>query len=108
MKSSRRRGVGFRGSPQPRQRDVRDRATPANRRACEGLLWVVKLNASTIEAYCPDCDRGHYVITGWELTHWTDALDLVGACADDAACADGDDCTLVRQLRGPHSRTCAW
>ena len=43
-----------------------------NRRPCEGLLWVVKVDGSTIEAYCPDCDREHYVITGWLTTLWAD------------------------------------
>lgn len=43
-----------------------------NRRPCEGLLWVRKINATTLEAYCADCDRDHYVITGWETTLWAD------------------------------------
>jgi hypothetical protein len=41
-----------------------------SRRACEGLLWVCKADARTIEAACPTCRREHLRITGWETTAW--------------------------------------
>jgi hypothetical protein len=41
-----------------------------NRRRCEGLLWVVKADAHTIEAYCTTCRREHLLISGWEETEW--------------------------------------
>jgi hypothetical protein len=43
-----------------------------NRRACDGLLWVVKADAQTIEAYCPICRRERLLISGWEETVWAD------------------------------------
>ena len=42
------------------------------RRGCEGLLWVVKANTTTLEAFCLDCRREHLLISGWELTEWAD------------------------------------
>lgn len=41
-----------------------------DRRPCEGLLWVVKKDAATIEAFCLLCRREHLLISGWELTDW--------------------------------------
>lgn len=43
-----------------------------SRRACEGLLWVVKKDAGTIEAFCVECRREHMLISGWEITEWAD------------------------------------
>jgi hypothetical protein len=42
------------------------------RRPCEGLLWVVKKDAGTIEAFCESCRREHLLISGWEDTEWAD------------------------------------
>lgn len=42
------------------------------RRPCEGLLWVVKRDAGTIEARCESCHREHLLISGWETTEWAD------------------------------------
>jgi hypothetical protein len=41
-----------------------------DRRPCQGLLWVGKSNAATIEAFCLNCQREHLVISGWEATAW--------------------------------------
>ena len=43
-----------------------------DRRPCEGLLWVVKKDAATIEASCESCGREHLLISGWEFTEWAD------------------------------------
>jgi len=43
-----------------------------DRRPCEGLLWVVKADARTIEAFCAMCRREHLLISGWEDTEWAD------------------------------------
>jgi hypothetical protein len=43
-----------------------------DRQPCLGLLWVRKVDGSTIEAYCPVCPREHLVITGWLMTDWAD------------------------------------
>jgi hypothetical protein len=43
-----------------------------DRKPCQGLLWVVKSDPTTIEAYCIICRREHLVITGWEDTIWSD------------------------------------
>jgi len=43
-----------------------------DRRACEGLLWVSKLDAHTIEAVCLVCQREHLLISGWEETLWAE------------------------------------
>lgn len=42
------------------------------RRPCVGLLWVLKADAKTIEAFCEHCRREHLVISGWEDTVWAD------------------------------------
>ena len=43
-----------------------------DRKACQGLLWVMKTGPTTIEASCMVCRREHMVITGWEHTIWAD------------------------------------
>jgi hypothetical protein len=40
------------------------------RRPCEGLLWISKVDAGTLEACCLDCRREHILLSGWELTEW--------------------------------------
>lgn len=40
------------------------------RRPCEGLLWVLKKETGTIDAFCVSCRREHLQIWGWELTEW--------------------------------------
>lgn len=42
------------------------------RRPCEGLLWVMKKDAGTIEACCESCRRERLLISGWEVTEWAD------------------------------------
>ena len=42
------------------------------RRACEGLLSVVKVSDDAIEAHCESCHQEHIVITGWQDTEWAD------------------------------------
>jgi hypothetical protein len=42
------------------------------RRACQGLLWVGKIDVETIEAVCMTCHREHLQIAGWELTEWAE------------------------------------
>ncbi len=41
-----------------------------NRRPCQALLWVSKIDAETIEACCLGCLREHVLITGWATTEW--------------------------------------
>lgn len=40
------------------------------RRPCQGLLWVAKIDDVTIEACCLMCRREQLLITGWEETEW--------------------------------------
>jgi hypothetical protein len=40
------------------------------RRACQGLLWVGKIDPATIEAVCMSCRREHLLVSGWEDTEW--------------------------------------
>ena len=42
------------------------------RKPCEGLLWVVKQDEHTLEAFCDVCQRENLLITGWESTAWAD------------------------------------
>ncbi len=50
------------------------------RRACEGLLWITKVDDGTLEAVCPNCLRERVVVRGWESTEWamgpSDPIDL--------------------------------
>jgi hypothetical protein len=41
-----------------------------DRRPCQALLWVSKVDAATIEACCLKCLREHILISGWALTEW--------------------------------------
>lgn len=41
-----------------------------DRRPCQALLWVSKVDAETIEACCLKCLREHILISGWALTEW--------------------------------------
>jgi hypothetical protein len=41
-----------------------------DRRPCQALLWVSKIDAETIEACCLKCLREHILISGWALTEW--------------------------------------
>lgn len=43
-----------------------------DRRACQGLLWVGKIDLETIEAVCMSCHREHLLISGWERTEWAE------------------------------------
>lgn len=43
-----------------------------DRRPCVGLLWVVKKDEATIEAFCVTCRREHLLVSGWEITEWAD------------------------------------
>lgn len=51
------------------------------RRACEGLLWVLKSDDGVhIEAFCRICKQEHIRISGWEETEWADgAMEPVAA-----------------------------
>ncbi len=54
------------------------------RRACEGLLWVGKIDDETIEAVCMSCRREHLQIAGWELTDWAEGpMEPIGPGAHD-------------------------
>ena len=41
-----------------------------DRRPCQGLLWVAKIDDATIEACCLKCRRERILISGWEQTEW--------------------------------------
>lgn len=41
-----------------------------DRRACQALLWVSKIDPETIEACCLKCLREHVLISGWRSTEW--------------------------------------
>ena len=53
-------------------RHTRPTLVECSRRGCHGLLWVVKQPGGTIDALCPDCEREHLVIEGWESTCWAE------------------------------------
>jgi hypothetical protein len=44
------------------------------RKACLGMMWVVKRADHRIEAYCPDCREVEALISGWEDTLWADGV----------------------------------
>jgi len=55
-----------------------------DRRPCEGLLWVSKLDAHTIEAECLLCRRERILISGWEAMPWADGpMEPVAPPEDD-------------------------
>jgi hypothetical protein len=41
-----------------------------NRRRCQALLWVAKIDRQTLEVCCLGCLREHLLIRGWEETEW--------------------------------------
>lgn len=42
------------------------------RKPCLGLLWVLKADDDTIDAYCHVCKAERILISGWQETQWAD------------------------------------
>lgn len=60
-----------------------------DRRACQGLLWVGKINSETVEAVCMNCRREHLLISGWELTEWAEGpMEPLGPVEQTSAMAN--------------------
>jgi hypothetical protein len=59
-----------------------------DRKPCQGLLWVARIDAATIDAFCLLCRREHLIISGWEDTIWADGpMEPVGPDDDCAPSA---------------------
>ncbi len=64
------------------------RKRPA-RKACPGLMWVVKEADQRIYGFCMVCRRDEVVISGWQDTDWADGMMEPAPVALDGDAIDG-------------------